>query len=1138
MAGGIKTKLDAGDAVVDFAGDIADQYVSQFADIHDEMLKGWGFIAAVPGFKNSSLDTFTGDVDDLIKEAGSVTIFEEYTTAVEDYRFAQEAAEEIIALFAKYKPLLKPIPLTAGGSLDIELAYNEAFFKKPVTKDFNYTGLVTMTDAYLGGVGSYAPSASSILAELYNFTAELKTLKIASKGGFGFLPEPPAGQSFSTYLNGIYQKGLDKLLSEDKTVEDEIARLEAILAARKKGGVLLNSLGRLFTGTTAELEAELAKLKGALAAGTAAASVSRATAELLIYRQQCFLLANLDNFIKLRQESPNALPLPYAKADPNPLNHPILIQGSPFPFLNKVVIDSKTKALFNMHAEQMSFLTPRMRFFKVEKNEKTGKDEEIEITFDTNANRDISAYLEKNNNAPGSAILGRGVGVGVKGFTFSYVGTDPFSVKKAITAKLDIYAPSFSDLLADRTAKVIGSKTRRKKYKYVDLALKTGRASEQVAKKFTLTEEEKENLEKLNFRIRVLVELTADNKGIFTNAGLDRGEDVSALNDAVYNSAISIYLTPTIHEFDFDEAGGVTFSINYLAYIEDYFATPNFDIFGSNARDRIVREMCIDYFKEKDCNSKEIEEFEKADALYISQRNARSLQTIIDKLMSKNKLYYYGITREKMKMFIENPREYLLAQNFTESIKTSKGKTPPVAGAAAAATKKAGGATATTAAKTDYLSSMLISPYFGGQESIKFFYLSDLISVVLELIENTLQPKNYIDPPGAKPASTGSGSYYDGVVRKNFKGASDLKSAIEKKVKEKDMPNVNSAYEQLRKLRIVLGPVEVTPFSMTNSTKEFIEGSLGDIPISLNYFISFMSEKILSNSLVEYPLSKFISNLIKDCMKNFLNSDDCFASNASQKLSLSSTTVLAYNKEEAKRFTEDDLSDFIFRQSVNYKKKGTGAAINNCLILDKVTDTHIPLLDISGPRDDPRKDGNIKDMRNYYIFSVGRSKPAEKFKGRKNTDEREGIFHYTLGEDKGIVKTISLDKTNTPGLKELRFEQEGFSGLTQLREVYNANISTFLNVQTFPGTYIYITPKGFDPKATEDLSRFGIGGYYMITKTTHTIQPGNAETQINAAWVASKGDVVREKNGTSSTATASKTDPSKCKVIVRKSNRS
>ena len=175
--------------------------------------------------------------------------------------------------------------------------------------------------------------------------------------------------------------------------------------------------------------------------------------------------------------------------------------------------------------------------------------------------------------------------------------------------------------------------------------------------------------------------------------------------------------------------------------------------------------------------------------------------------------------------------------------------------------------------------------------------------------------------------------------------------------------------------------------------------------------------------------------------------------------------------------------------------------------------SRLPLLKISGPNDQRTK-LDISKMRNYYIFSVGRRYPVDKYVGNPEFDAKNGIFHYVLGANKGIVKNISLDKTSTPGLKELRFEQEGFDGLTQLREVYNANISTFLNPQTFPGTYIYVEPVGFDPTIDEnvDLTNFGIGGYYMIVKTEHSIEPGNAETMINAAWVASKGGKIQVSN--------------------------
>ena len=122
--------------------------------------------------------------------------------------------------------------------------------------------------------------------------------------------------------------------------------------------------------------------------------------------------------------------------------------------------------------------------------------------------------------------------------------------------------------------------------------------------------------------------------------------------------------------------------------------------------------------------------------------------------------------------------------------------------------------------------------------------------------------------------------------------------------------------------------------------------------------------------------------------------------------------------------------------------------------------------------------------------------------GDAGTDARNGIFHYVLGKDRGIVKNISLDRTDMTGLKELRFEKEGFDGLTQLREVYNASIDSFLNVSALPGCYIYVDPQGFSPEADINFSQFGIGGYYMITRAEHSISPGKADTKIVSKWVA------------------------------------
>ena len=67
-------------------------------------------------------------------------------------------------------------------------------------------------------------------------------------------------------------------------------------------------------------------------------------------------------------------------------------------------------------------------------------------------------------------------------------------------------------------------------------------------------------------------------------------------------------------------------------------------------------------------------------------------------------------------------------------------------------------------------------------------------------------------------------------------------------------------------------------------------------------------------------------------------------------------------------------------------------------------------------------------------------------------------------------------------MKEVRFEQQGYDGLQQLREQYDVDIKTYANVNTFPGTYIFVDPKSFSPSSTVDLTSLGVGGYHMIIR--------------------------------------------------------
>ena len=122
--------------------------------------------------------------------------------------------------------------------------------------------------------------------------------------------------------------------------------------------------------------------------------------------------------------------------------------------------------------------------------------------------------------------------------------------------------------------------------------------------------------------------------------------------------------------------------------------------------------------------------------------------------------------------------------------------------------------------------------------------------------------------------------------------------------------------------------------------------------------------------------------------------------------------------------------------------------------------------------------------------------------GIREEDEAKSLFHYGIGRNNGIVKSINFSKINAPQLKMVRFEQSGYDGLQQLREQYLANIETYANVNAMPGDYIFIEPDSFSPSSEIDLTQLGIGGYHMITKSEHSFGQGYANSKLLATWVA------------------------------------
>jgi hypothetical protein len=762
------------------------------------------------------------------------------------------------------------------------------------------------------------------------------------------------------------------------------------------------------------------------------------------FKEQCAMLALIFQLAQIHQQEygPKKV-LPYEAGDSGD-NSSLLVDGQPYGFINKLTQYGSMVKFFEATNAQLAHLQPTIRLFKVVPVDNT--EEEVEFVFDTYARQsDVESVFKRKDK--------RGFGIGLQSFNFKYEGSNPFSVKKSIRANLSIKANNFSELLDDSRG-----------FRYIDLALKTGKAIR-----------DKTQSKELDFRIKAVVGLAVPDGETTAN--------FSEIRRAVENNFITLNLTPVTHTFDFDETGAVTFNVEYYAYLEEFFDKARMNIFAETGINKrvIARQLGIKTQK-KNCTDDDLtklNEFIEKDAEQVKKDKIESLQFLTNELLINELIYYLNLSKEEFdKLSTMGP--FFKFANIKNNINVNGSITQE------SINKDLEEAFNAKVEEQEDKNSLKNSFKISGIDNrqIPFFFLGDLLDIILEKIGKNLE--NMTDLPSTYTSPTG-----DGVLD------------IDEELKQQELEILTNSVVQFKKLRIVLGPVEIVNHQ---NPAEVQQVSLADIPISLAYFNEWLTSKLLAKNSANYPLTQFLNDLINNLVKNFLNDDSCYNFNVKQKTRLFQSVLTSYRQPGQEH---DDITTLI-----NSTENG---ALTKRLNIDEVPDDQKPILNIGGHR--TLKPANLgpQQENHFFVFYAGRTAPPELLQGIRENDEAKGVFHYIMGRDRGIVKTIELSKTDSPGLKEVRFEQEGYQGLYQLREIYDVNINTFCNIHAFPGTYIYVEPRGFSPSLGEfkidefDLTDLGIGGYYMIISSEHEFGPGVMNTSITAKWVQSLDAVEEEK---------------------------
>ena len=630
----------------------------------------------------------------------------------------------------------------------------------------------------------------------------------------------------------------------------------------------------------------------------------------------------------------------------------------------------------------------------------------------------------------------RGHGVGVKSFTFSYEADNPYAIKKSIKAKLVIHANSFSELLKTRTYTALETDPTSTKdppeqkqvyheYSYIDLALKTGGNKTFSHDKMNPQNREVDldNTAKLNFRLKAIVGWA--NPDVGSVPSVISGNLLEAIGD----SAITLNLTPHVHEFGIDEMGRTTFTINYFAYVEDFFDHPNFNIFADEEviLNQTIRRLTYKALSEK-CGTEEQEkklaDLKNSDeqAKLIENEKMINTRSILQNMLGEQKIRYLQIPIEKLNDYRKSGPFGKIDAEFLEQLRLNMGTA--TAETSEDVANKVEQDVNETGDDDESISKAIVNP----NEAITFFYVSDLVDNLIKFMGNTLMNM---------PA------HLETAIESN----EDIKDELTEEVS-----NYKRFADNFFKFRLMLGPIE---FINTNAKDRIVDTNifnLGDIPISVKYFMEFLTERVLKSDRQTYTLPRFLNDFFNQFIKDFMNNPGCYGNRNKQKARLAQNAITAYREFDS---PDDPITYW------NNKFGTTRLNVNDV--------PHRPVLNVMGKRDNAGTDGGFENEINYLTYFIARTQPTETMLGDKTADHNRGIWHYQIGKDTGIVKTINLNKTDAPGLAEVRFEQEGYDGLQQLRVLYDVNIKSFLDVNTFPGTYIYVEPRGFDPRAPNSI---------------------------------------------------------------------
>lgn len=291
---------------------------------------------------------------------------------------------------------------------------------------------------------------------------------------------------------------------------------------------------------------------------------------------------------------------------------------------------------------------------------------------------------------------------------------------------------------------------------------------------------------------------------------------------------------------------------------------------------------------------------------------------------------------------------------------------------------------------------------------------------------------------------------------------------------------------QLKRLKTIIGNIseENQIFDTSTNTNTKIK-NLAFAPIEIDLLKQFLVENMIKPKKEQYSLFSFIKDVLSSIVVHGVNSFQRQNDEVDKYANISLASILV---NLGNRSNEGPLETLFMNEGSSIIE-----GVNLIQGKDKLEPYYINLLN--------------NDHRYYYTYNLLYDKTMKDFVPLNDPegDAKNGIFHFTYGQDYGLIKSINFSRADQPYLKEAKAVGKQTFYLGQFRDRYNADITMIGNNLYYPGMILYIRPSveasGTPSKDKPNFSQIsGIGGYYFVHEVESSITEDGYETKLKTIW--------------------------------------